>query len=302
MAVWSAEQAVSEKLARDLIAEQFPLLAPVRLELLGVGWDNSAFLINGEYVFRFPRRQIAVELLRTETRVLPTIVKRLPLPIPFPEFIGTPDERFGWPFAGYRQLAGRTACAAQMTVAQRAAAAEPIAEFLAALHSVDADKARQTGAPPDLLGRLDPEKRVPQAHEYLQRAAALGLIESAEPYVRVIAETAAARPPRADALVHGDFYVRHLLVDAGGRPCGVIDWGDVHAGDSALDLAIAHSFLPPEARGAFRRAYGPIDDATWRLSRFRALAVSAILVVYGHEIGDNHLVREGLVGLQNLLS
>ena len=46
-------------------------------------------------------------------------------------------------------------------------------------------------------------------------------------------------PSRADfapVFVHGDLYSRHLLVDDAGRPCGVIDWGDCHVGDPAVDL------------------------------------------------------------------
>ena len=68
---WSAEHDVSASLARELIETQFPKLTPVGVEPLGVGWDNTAYRVNDKFVFRFPRRQIAVELIRTEARVLP---------------------------------------------------------------------------------------------------------------------------------------------------------------------------------------------------------------------------------------
>ena len=87
--------------------------------------------------------------------------------------------------------------------------------------------------------------------------------------------------------VHGDLYARHLLVDEARRPCGVIDWGYVHLGDPALDLSIAFSFLPAEARSAFRETYGPIDAATWDRARIRALFYGAGLVDHGADVGDN---------------
>jgi phosphotransferase family enzyme len=93
-------------------------------------------------------------------------------------------------------------------------------------------------------------------------------------------------------------YVRHLLVDEARRLCGVIDWGDVHLGDPALDLSIAFSFLPPGARGAFREAYGPIDAATWDRARFRALFYGTGLVDYGADVGDEAVRAAGEYALQ----
>ena len=44
---WDADTELSAQAAGELIAAQFPSLAPVRLELFGVGWDNAAYLVNG---------------------------------------------------------------------------------------------------------------------------------------------------------------------------------------------------------------------------------------------------------------
>ena len=67
---------------------------------LGAGWDNTAYLVNDTWVFRFPRRSIAVELLRNEAALLPALAPRLPLPIPQPCYLGEPDGRYPWCFAG----------------------------------------------------------------------------------------------------------------------------------------------------------------------------------------------------------
>jgi aminoglycoside phosphotransferase (APT) family kinase protein len=106
-------------------------------------------------------------------------------------------------------------------------------------------------------------------------------------------------PPR---WAHGDLYARHVLIDDHRRVCGIIDWGDMHVGDPALDLSIAHSFLPPSAHEAFRAAYGPIDDATWSRARYRAIFIGATLAHYGRQIGDAAIGDAGRVALRHALS
>ncbi|MBN2447435.1 MAG: phosphotransferase [Phycisphaerae bacterium] len=297
---WVAKHVVDEALARELIGSQFVALRPVHAVPLGVGWDNTAYRVNDRFVFRFPRRQIAVDLLQVESRVLPVIAGRLPLAVPVPTFLGKPAGGYPWPFAGYEMIPGGTADVAALDHDQRLATAQPLACFLAALHAFPADKVGELGAPGDLLGRLDPKKRVPMARENLAALRERGVIETDQPWLDMLDEVDPTRQPRGETLVHGDLYARHLLVDADARPTGVIDWGDLHIGDRAVDLSIAHGLLPPEAYGAFRAAYGPIDADTWRTARFRALYHASVTTLYGHETNDAALVREGLTVLRHV--
>src|SRR6478672_13777044 len=109
MEPWMPERVVDADLARVLIDAQFPELAGKALEPFGVGFDNTAYLVGGEWVFRFPRREVAVPLLNHELAILPELAPVLPLPVPLPEKIGEPGKAFSWPFAGYRVLKGRSA-------------------------------------------------------------------------------------------------------------------------------------------------------------------------------------------------
>ena len=290
---WTAEIEVTADLAAALVDVQFGRLAPACVELLGVGWDNTAFLVNGRFVFRFPRRQIAVALLETETRLLPFVGPRLPLAAPLPEFVGRPEDRYPWPFAGYRKLAGRTACRAALTADQRALATEPLGRFLRALHAIDCDEAARLGARPDGFGRLDAGLRGPKLIQRLEQLAQIGLVGDVRPWLSLVAATPPPPEPSRFVLVHGDLYARHLLVDDERRLTGVIDWGDMHLSSPAADLAVACGFLPPGAHEEFRRAYGAIDERDWLLARFRALDAAATLLVYGHDTSDADLVREG---------
>jgi aminoglycoside phosphotransferase (APT) family kinase protein len=115
---WKAEIDLSLGQATRLVNEQCPDLAPANLEFLGAGWDNYAYRVNRRWVFRFPRRQLAVDLLKAETQVLPKIAQYLPLAIPQPGLLGQPDATYPWPFTGYLELPGRTACRALGLIAQ----------------------------------------------------------------------------------------------------------------------------------------------------------------------------------------
>lgn len=299
---WTAEIDLTPEFARALIERQFPHLAPARVTLLGVGWDNAAFRVNDAYVFRFPRRQFAAPFLDTEMRLLPALAPRLPLPIPCPAFCGQPDTTYPWTFAGYPMLPGRTACTADLSHAQRLRAAEPLARFLAILHAVPAQEAARHGAPQDTIRRLDLAHRLPRAHALLSELAARGLIADAVSLREILAAAPPGYTPRADTLVHGDLYARHLLVDDTGNLSGVIDWGDLHVGDPALDLALVHTFLPPAARELFFRVYGEVSPLTWRIARLRAVWHTLILVDYSDQVGDAALMREAQQSLRFVCS
>lgn len=299
---WSAELAVSVGLAQSLIEGQFPTLAPAHVDLFGTGWDNSAFLVNHVYIFRFPRRCFAVPFLETEARFLPALAARLPLPVPMPTFVGHPTHEFPWLFVGYPIIPGRTACAADLNDQERCAIARPLAHFLASLHAYPTAEAKDCGAPLDRIERLSLSRHIPQARQNLQRLWDSHVIENSHQLRAILDAAPAIHSARADTLVHGDLYVRHLLVNACNQLAGVIDWGDVHVGDPASDLMIAHSFLPPAAHAAFRQAYGLIDDTTWQMARCRALWHTLHVLIYGNEIGDADLVREGQLAVRYLTS
>jgi aminoglycoside phosphotransferase (APT) family kinase protein len=295
---WTAERVVDASLARDLIELQFPELAPVSVKLLGLGFDNTAYLVGGQWVFRLPRRELAVALIEQEVRLLPALAPAPPLPVPVPECLGHPEERFPWPFVGYRLLSGRTACGLCLDEAQRGAMARPLGRFLIALHAFPVRQAEALGARGDVLAKMDVRVRTPVTQAGLAELRGLGLVQADElrRLERVLAEAPvdAVRPPAT--VVHGDLYVRHLLVDDEGHLTGVIDWGNVHIGDRAVDLSVAYGFLPPAAREVLGREYDE-DEVTWRLARFRALCHATSVVRYAHRVGDADLLREGRLAL-----
>ncbi|HUF73215.1 MAG TPA: phosphotransferase [Gammaproteobacteria bacterium] len=84
--------------------------------------------------------------------------------------------------------------------------------------------------------------------------------------------------------VHGDFAAPNLLV-RNGRLSGVIDFGQLAAGDLACDLVIAWTFLAGKSRQVFRDEVD-LDRATWIRGRGWALW-NALAVVAAHQKGDD---------------
>jgi aminoglycoside phosphotransferase (APT) family kinase protein len=295
---WESEVHLGTEGARGLIRKTFPKLAKAKVEPLGEGWDNAAFRVGDEYVFRFPRRQIGAECLEHEIHVLPAL-PALPLPISAPTLIGKPIDGFPWPFAGYPYLPGRPTSIGRIPEGKRVGLATSIARFLSALHAIRAEEAAALGAPPDSIGRVDPSGRVERMEKRLVRLVEAGLVEDPAPIreaLRDIVDHAAA--PRADALCHGDLGPRHVLTDEDGEATGVVDWGDVHIGDPAVDLSIAWSF-GDEARDALFAAYGPVDESRRRLARFRAIDHSVSLAFWAHETDRATTLHDALGTLAN---
>lgn len=293
---WKAQRVVDAELARALIREQFPAFA-ARVEPFGSGWDNTAYLVDGYAVFRFPRRQVAVELVETEARVLPVLAPRLPIPVPVPEWVGEPTERFPWPFAGYRRLPGRTADGFELGDEDRAALAPVLGRFLAALHATPAAGLQLAG---DTIARTDFASRMPATLERAEALRAAGVLPDPSPWLRLF-DDELPEPAARSVPCHGDLYERHVLLDDSRRVSGVIDWGDVHLGDPGIDLNLLYRFFPARMRPTFLAAYGPVDERTLRMARLRAAYHVLVSALFAHSTADAPLLRSSLTGLQFIL-
>lgn len=296
---WAADVEITVELARTLIGRQFPDFAGAAVQSLGEGWDNAAFLTAGEYVFRFPRRAVSAPLMAREIAILPMLAPLLPVAISTPGFVGTPAPAYPWPFAGYRSFCGSALSAVNLDTQGYRRLAASLGDFLRALHRIDPAPSLAAGLPDDEIGRLDHATRMPKLDERFAALSAAGLLADARPFLDFL-HGVAPRGPRPDRLtiVHGDLYAKHVIVDARGNVEGIIDWGDIHLGDPAIDVSIVFEMLPPVARDAFLDAYGAIDDETRRLARYRAIYHAALVAYYGYRIGNEETLRAGLTGLE----
>lgn len=292
---WDADVELSAAEASAIIGESYSEFRDSRVVAYAEGWDNAAFLVDDAVLFRFPRRTIAVDLLEREIALLPKIAHQLPLKISAPQYDGSWRGDLRWPFAGYRLLRGEPASVRELDDDQRAQLAEPLARFLRVLHAVEVAPLIEAGLPPDRFGRFDAAKFGPKALRRAASAMQHGFIISP-----VLLAWFEENPPMVGenrTLVHGDLYARHVLLGESDEPSGIIDWGDMHFGTPAIDLAIAHTMLPPQAHDTFREHYGSIETAVWTSARWRGIYSALLCLDYGIEAGASDMLRCGTAAL-----
>jgi aminoglycoside phosphotransferase (APT) family kinase protein len=261
---------VSAAVVRALLRDQQPDLADRPLVRVANGWDNATFRLGDDLVVRMPRRDEAVPLILHEQRYLPGIAIRSPVPVPVPVYAGRPTPDFPWPWSVVRWVPGVPAVDAGP--ADRAPAADGVAAFLTALHvladaEVPVNPVRgvplldRSGV---VLERLGDRARYP-------RAAELGAV-----WAHACAAPAWDGPAM---MLHGDLHPANILLAADGSLAGVIDFGDVGAGDPAVDLAVGWLMFDAGTRQRFIGAFGrAVDRDTWARARGWALVLSTAML------------------------
>ncbi|MDR7241928.1 phosphotransferase [Priestia megaterium] len=292
---WDAEQIVSAPFAKTLIETQFPELAPTAISLLGYGFDNTVYQVNDRFVFRFPRRALAARLLQTENQLLPTLASQLPLSIAEPIFFGKPNAEYPWPFTGYHYVQGNPP--ARLTEEERIQSASVLARFLRTLHHYPYSKAQELGVPFDELNRLDMMKRKPVLEKYVKQMKERNLYSKQDILERYVNDIQEIHYQEKNVLVHGDLHIRNMIVNQNNIASGIIDWGDVHIGHPAVDLAIAYSFLPSKGRTRFLKEYGEVDEETHRLAKWKAVFTTVVLVAHSYDQGDKQTIEAALESL-----
>jgi aminoglycoside phosphotransferase (APT) family kinase protein len=230
------------------------------------GWDNQLWRLGDDLAVRLPwAGQASDMLLRKEHAWVPVLAPRLPLPVPVPQRLGKPSGRYPRPWGITTWIPGEPAD--RVPVTRGAEAADALAAFLTALHRpapAEAPDGWGRGGPLAGLGEFFAGK--------LAEATNQGLIPDPDA-IRAVWDDAVAAPawegPRL--WLHGDLHPANVLT-ADGTFCGVIDFGDMCAGDPACDLGAAWVLLPDGFRDRFHAAYRPATDAA-TLRRARGWAV-----------------------------
>jgi aminoglycoside phosphotransferase (APT) family kinase protein len=268
---------ITADLVRDLVRDQHPDLADRPVRLGARGWDNQLWRLGDDLAVRLPWATVSADaLLRKEYAWLPTLAPRLPLPIPVPQRFGKPSQRFPRPWLITTWVPGTPADGIPVTRASDAATT--LATFLTALHQPapsGAPAGRDRGGP--LADRAD------QFAMGLASATERGLIDDPDA-VRAVWHDAVTAPPwTGPALwLHADLHPANVLT-ADGTFCGVIDFGDLCAGDPACDLAASWLLLRDNTTDHFYAAYQPTPD-TPTMRRARGWAV--VRALGGILVGD----------------
>lgn len=244
-----------------MLASQHPSLS-ADLRRVAHGWDNDVFRLGDHLAVRVPRRVSAARLIEHEQKWLPAVAALLPVPVPAPVAVGTPDERFPWGWSVVPWFDGHRAI--DIAPSERDALAEELASTLRALHvpaPANAPRNSVRGVP--LRDRND---------IVTPRLAGSPLLERC--WRDALAAHEWDRPP---VWVHGDVHLGNIVA-AGGRIAALIDFGDMCAGDPACDLAVAWLGFTPAGRAVFRDALGAgYVEADWRRARGWAASFASLV-------------------------
>ena len=272
---WTQTISIDEDVIKLLLLNQFNLKVS-KITLLGEGWDNGAYLINNEYVFRFPRREFGVNCIVNEIALLPYLASKISFKTTCPIFIGQPCENYPYSFSGYRVIQGKM-LAENPCVLNNIALAEKLASWLDELHNVPLHDSHIDLPAANQSWRLNIEGRIEKCSQ------------SIEQYKHCFEEAGFKSDNLLKALlkfrnkgfslnkksyVHGDIYSKHIMVDEDVLPTGLIDWGDVHIGHPGIDLSGAIMIFDKLTLKKFYDCYKNLDDNTIIIASFRALCHS----------------------------
>jgi aminoglycoside phosphotransferase (APT) family kinase protein len=270
-----AEFAIDRALVAGLLDEQLADLAPLPLHAIDAGWDNAIFRLGDRLAVRLPRRAAAANLIIHEQKWLPYLAGRLGLPVPVPCRFGTPAHGYPWRWSVVPWLDGVTADLSEPAATQ----SRPLAAFLRSLH-----RPAPADAPANPVRGVPLWQRREMVEARMQRLSSKTSLITTQ-IEQLWASALHAPLDIPPTWIHGDLHPRNVLVDREAIT-GIIDWGDLAAGDSATDLAsIWMLFGDPRARQAALKAYGSISEATLQRAKGWAILFGVVMLETG--LSDN---------------
>jgi aminoglycoside 2''-phosphotransferase len=264
----------------EVIAADLPEFADPQVAVLGEGWDFTTFLVNHEWVFRFPKRRQCARQLAREFRLLEALAAPLAR-----QSIAVPRYRYHVqtpllskvPYVGYAFLPGEPLVECAADSLDCTAIARQLGAFLQLL---------QTTAPtaqPRIYHDQFPSDLVDFRRELDESSAALP--PSIAEGCRIALERVPVidrEPPRFQ---HGDLGVEHVLVDRRrSEIVSIIDWGDAGWGNRIADLVGLWAWGGDGAVRAALPAWGQqLGSDDWARLRQWGIAYAIGSAYYGYK-------------------
>lgn len=228
---------------RDIV-NNFPNFVIEEIRSIGEGMDSQAFLVNKEWIFRFPKRESVSNNLKTEIDLLPELQKILQVRIPDFKYIGKQTKNNYW-FVGYKMIGGvelSEQVFSQMDKIQKEVFMAQIAVFLKSIHSFPLEQAVRSGVKfNDLKSEYEGDLRILRESVYkLLDQNIIDYIENLFERYLSNSDNFVFKP----VLLHADFSSDHIFLNnVDGKIEGVIDFGDMTIGDPDYDLLYLYEEL-----------------------------------------------------------
>lgn len=268
---------------RKRIGEILPGIGIETIELDNGGLMNDVAVVNGEFVFRFPKHECAFRHIETEARILGFLKDKITLAIPDPFYSG-PDA------LAYRLIEGETLrrdILLKLPEAGRQNVADQLAQFFAELHGIDTSKAGFEIPPADSLVKYEGWVN---AYERVKEKVFPMLMPHVREFTREHFENFLNDPHNFEfepKMVDTDIPPYHILFGrAEGKINGIIDFGCAGLGDPAADFSV---IIYNYGEGVFRRMLKVYPSAEQYLerARFYAGAMEVRWILTGIERENN---------------
>jgi macrolide phosphotransferase len=206
------------------------------VEVNDIGLDFRAAFATDEnsraWVLRIPRRPDVLPRAENEAKVLRLLKGRLPVAVP-DWHVFTPE------LIAYPLLSGTTVLTVDPVTKKPTwnidrdspAFARSFGRALAALHGIPASDARTAGL--KVSSADDVRGTAADEIDRVRREVGVG-VELGRRWQAWL-DDAASWPPFS-ALIHGDLYGAHVLVDDAFHATGILDWTEAEVGDPATDF------------------------------------------------------------------
>lgn len=281
------------------IQKDFPDFNISSIKKIGEGDNSKAFLVNEEYVFRFPKNKEAKMQMQREIVVLPIIKPFLILQIPESKFI-SPDLSF----LGHKIITGTPLTSIIYNSLKRNirnSIQHSIGNFLLQLHRIDLSLLKDCNLETMNL-KEEYFENFEQARDFIypnisktKRKTITRLFTN---YLGD-AENFEYKP----VLIHADFSEDHILIDTVNKQItGIIDFGDIVFGDPAYDYVyLLDEFGENFLNGIFK-IDEPIDKTKlMRKLIFFSLANKIQIIIMEKEARDSEALKEAYASLNHWL-
>lgn len=293
-----------ERTCIQALVRCLPEIAIRRAETITTGWDSLVLEINGDWIFRFPRRPEIEAGHEKEIALLPELAQMVSLPIPRFEYVFRRDDKCPQPFVGYRKIPGVPLSLTRLSPTQIAQAASQIGRFIGQVQRFPQERATQLG----VTGGSPSAWREEYARLYAQvREQIVPLLKPAtQASLKNLCEEYLDEPQHvrfSPVLLHRDLTSDHILSDPEtGMLTGIIDWEDASIGDPAFDFTgLLYDYGREFTAQALSAYPGQADGRFWPRIRFYAAIIPCHEILYGLSTGAERHVQGGIQALHQAL-
>lgn len=280
------------------IEAETPGIAIRSVEFIGEGWTAAAYRVNGEFVFKLPKRRTEWEELDREIAFLAYARPYVVLPVA--EHLHQRRQSAGSPhgYAIYRHIPGGSVEPQNLSALARAQLARALAEFLRALHDMKPEPI-QSILPREDEYAVSKQYQRDAEQEIMPHLSAAERRRLGDLFRRHLDDPGNFSGP--SRVLHADLSVDHVLC-VEQSVTGILDWGDVCLGDPDYDFGYLYDDLGEAFVRNVASHYGHLEpDRLVQKTRYFSMVDQIGTIVYGGEQALPGDVAESWLRLRALL-